>query len=364
MGIFSRYLIAELLKMIFPIWLGLGFLMYLLEWLSQVFRLHAPASVVLLMYAYKVPSHLQLVFPVAVLISSLIVLGTLNRNREIVAAQSVGITLRGIAIPCLIAVSIVGAVNYWIMDNLAPAAMRRHYELEDKWVNGVPSRFLQVRQDKIWYRNRDVLYNVGHFSFDSNELYDVTIFTFDTNFQIAQTIYAARAQWSGSNWVLSKGTVSITDKQLSTPISESFEVRSTKLIEDPKVLKRVDFNPETMGQLELHKAIQRHHALGINTARWEVLFHTRLSFFLISFVFFVLSVPLSLKFRRASGGAAKDATFVAAVCLFYWLIFNYSVNMGNIGKLSPILAAWAPSVIFLTGGIFYLNTLNLKSMSR
>lgn len=152
MGIFVRYLLLELLGMIFPVWLGLAFVLYLLEWLAQVFRLNAPGSVVLMMYAYKAPSHLQLVFPVAVLISSMIVLGTLNRNREIVAAQSLGIPLRSIVISCFMAAACVGAVNFWVMDQISPWGMRRHYEMEDQWIKNVPSRFLQVRRDKIWYR--------------------------------------------------------------------------------------------------------------------------------------------------------------------------------------------------------------------
>jgi lipopolysaccharide export system permease protein len=364
MGIFSRYLLGELLKMIFPIWFGLGFLMFVLEWLARVFKVVAPVSTVLIMYAYKIPSHLQLVFPLSVLISSMIVLGALNRNREAVAAQSLGLSVKAILIPCIMAASVVGAVNYWVMDHLAPWGMRKYYELEDEYVYRVPSRFLLVRQDKIWYRNRDVLYNVGHFSPTENELYDVSIFSFDSNFHISQTIYAAKAEWTGDGWKLSNGVSSITDKELSTPLSESFEFRTTHLIEDPKALKRVDFNPDTMSQAELFKSIRRHRALGINTARWEVLFHSRLSFFMIAFVFLILSVPLTLRFSRSDAGVGRDATFVSGVCLLYWLLFNFSVNLGNTGKFPPILAAWGPSVLFMIGGIFYLNTLNLKSLSR
>lgn len=363
MGIFARYLISEILKTLFPIWLSLGFLLYILEWLAQVFRIQAPASIILLLYAYKMPSHLQLVFPIAVLLSILLVLGSMNRNREIVAAQSFGNSTFRLIVPCFAAVFIAGIANYWVMNSLAPWGMRHHYDMEDRYVNRVPSRFSQIRQDKIWYRNRDILYNVGHFATAKDELYDVTIYTFDESFQIAQIIRAAMATWNGKNWTLTNGTIALTDKRLQTPISEPFKTRTTRLIEDPKSLKRIEFNPETMGEWELLRAINRHHALGINTARWEVVFHSRLSFFLISVVFLLLALPLSLKYRR-SGTVGRDTVFVATLCLSYWLAYNFSVNLGNMGKVNPVVASWTPSLIFLFGAIIYINTLKLKSLSE
>jgi lipopolysaccharide export system permease protein len=363
MGIFARYLMGEILKVIFPVWGSLAFLLFVLEWLSQVFRIKASAATILLLYAYKVPTYLQMVFPVAVLLSILVVLGTMNRNREIVASQSFGNSLRKLMFPCFIAVTMTTVVNYWVMDIAAPWGMRNYYEMEDQKIKGVPSRFSQIRQDKIWYRNRDVLYNVGHFATDKDELYDVTIYTFDQNFQIAQTIYSKRATWSGVNWVLSDGIISITDKQLSTPVSEAFLTRSTKLIEEPKDLKRVNFNADTLGQGDLLRSIQRHRSLGINTARWEVTFHSRMSFILISFVFLMIAIPISLKYRRGAG-LAKDAVIVATVSMSYWVIFNFSVNLGNMGKVHPILAAWVPAILSLGAAYYYLNTLKLSSLSE
>ena len=362
MGILTRYIVAEILRILFPIWFALGFLMFVLEWLAQVFRVNAPASTVLLLYAYKIPTHLQLVFPVAVLVSTLIVLSAMNRQREIVAAQSMSVPAVKLLVPTLLALSIAGVVNYWVMNVMSPWGMRKHYELVDREIDRVPSRFSQIRQEKIWYRNRDILYNVGFFQTEKNELYDVTIYTFDEDFHIAQTIYATKATWTGSNWILSNGTISLTDKRLETPVAEPFKTRSTKLIEEPKALKRVEFNADTMTQSELDRAIQRSHALGINTAKWEVTYQSRYSFFLIAFVFSMLAFPMSLRFRR-SPGFAKDGVVVAVLSMVYWMIFNFTVNLGNVGKIHPIIAAWAPSILFLGVAIFYINTRGLRALS-
>jgi lipopolysaccharide export system permease protein len=362
MRILSRYIVVEILTILFPVWFSLGFLLFILEWLAQVFNVRASAGTTLLLYAYKIPSHLEIVFPVAVLLSALVVLGTMNRSREIVAAQSFGMRVRSLLLPACVAVSLGAVVNFWIMNDLSPWAMRQYYELYDREVLHVTPRYSQMRQEKIWYRNKDVLYNVRYFDTEKNELYDVTIYTFDESFKIAQTIYANRATWNGRSWVLSKGVISLTDSRLSTPVSEPFATRSTRLIEEPRALKRTEFNAETMSQGELARSIERSRALGINTSRWEVVYQSRYSFFLISFVFLLISFPISLRFRRTSG-YAKDGLTVAVLSMCYWLLFNFGVNMGNAGKLSPVIAAWAPSVLFMIGALLYIRTRSLAASS-
>jgi len=363
MGILARYIMSEIFKLMIPIWLVLAFLILIMEWLANLFKENASTSTILLLYSYKLPTYLQLVFPVAVLFSCLAVFGSMNRNREIVAAQSLGTTVRRLWLPAVAAIALASLPYLWLTTEVAPWGMRRHYETYDQKVLHVPSRFSQIRQEKIWYRNQDILYNVRYFASDKNELYDVTIYTFDDNFQIAQTIYANSATWNGSNWVLSDGTINLTDKRLEFPLSQKFKTRSTSLIEEPKTLKRVEFNAETMGQGELGRAIKRHHALGINTVKWEVSYQSRFSFFLISFIFLFLAFPRALRFRRGSG-AARDGVFVAGVCLTYWLLFNLGINLGNAGKLNPVLAAWGPSLIFMIGVYFYNRSRNLRTESE
>ena len=364
MGILTRFIILEILRVLLPIWLTLAFLLFIIEWLGQVFTVHADTNTALALYAYKIPSHLQLVFPIAVLLACLIVLGSMNRSREIIAVQSMGIKLRAILLPVFFGVGIVAILNYWIMDSVSPWGLRRHYEIFDRDVQHVPSRFSQIRQEKIWYRNQDVLYNVRHFAVSQDELFDVTIYTFDDDFHIAQTIHADHAKWNGhSEWLLENGTISLTDKRLSVPAVEVFKKRFTRLIEDPKSLKRIEFNAETMTQEELHRAIERNHALGINTSKWEVVYQSRFSFFLISFVFVFLSFPVSMRFRR-SASLGRDIVIVAAVSLIYWLFFQFGINLGNAGKVSPVVAAWAPSLIFMIVVVFFNRPQTLASHSE
>jgi lipopolysaccharide export system permease protein len=262
----------------------------------------------------------------------------------------------------LAGVMICSGIQYWISDRVAPWGMRKHFEIEDVKIRKRPPRVSQVRQERIWYRNRDVLYNVRYFDPENNQLFDVTLYTFDDNFHVAQKIYAQRAVWQGNGWILKDGHVTVTDRRMSHPTSEAFETRKTQLIEDPKTLKRGDFSADLLNQGDLLQTIRRYKKLGINTARWEVVFHSRWSLLLVAFVFLALAFPVATKFSRIASRGASMA-FAVGVSLAFWLVFNFSANAGAAGRIHPILAAWGPSVLALVGVGFYLRSKSLRIQS-
>lgn len=358
-----RYVIWELLKLLFPIWLSLGFLLFLLEFLSQVFSINAPFGDVFWLLVLKVPSHLQIIFPAAVLFSAMVFLGNMAKNREMVAAQALGYARTDVLKAVAVAVALASVPYYFVVDTLAPLGMREHLEVWDTKIRKRPSRFSKIRQEKIWYRNQDILYNVGFFDPFKKLLFDVTLYTFDDDFHIAQTLYAKSAVWQGDSWLLLEGKVTVTDKQLARPFTQSFDARVTRLIEEPSSLQTTDVSPETLTQSQLGDVISRYKGLGINTARWETIFHSRLSFFLISFVFVLLAFPRATRFRRASS-PAKDGVFVGVVCFTYWLVYTFATNMASEGKVYPMLGAWAPSVIFLVVVLLLNRRISLKTESE
>lgn len=351
------YIIREFWKKLLPIWAGLGLMLYLLEWLAQVFRIKVSAFTVLEIYFYKMPSHLVLVFPLSALIASLIVFGAMNKDRELVAAESLGYSkgrmLGAAGVAILLATIPYFLVSMWI----APVSFRAHLMTMETKVHGRPATVFSPRQEKIWYRSRDVLYNIDFFDFQNNELNGVVIYSFDNNFQLSQILRATRAKYDekGGFWNLLNGSVSLVDRNFVTPVMRPFEERRTFLLGGPEKLQSVDFNPQAMTQFELGRLIDKHKELGMNTKDREVVYHSRWSFLAVAFVFLILAVPRVMRFERVSG-VSRDVIFAVVIGLSFWAIFNFGVNLGNKGNIPPMLAAWIPPLFFASYGLLRLRS--------
>jgi lipopolysaccharide export system permease protein len=59
----------------------------------------------------------------------------------------------------------------------------------------------------------------------------------------------------------------------------------------------------------------------------------------------LIGIPFSVRGRR-EGGLAKDLAVCLAVTFFYWLFYSIGLSLGSNGALPPVVAAWAPTLIF------------------
>jgi lipopolysaccharide export system permease protein len=359
----EKYMFKETLWTLFPVWIFLGILLYLLETMSGAVSIKQDFGTVAVLYLYKIPKNLELMFPVAALFSVLQVLGAMNRSHEMVAAKSIGYQTKNFLRPLMLALFVGGLCHYYVADTWAPLGMRQYWERWDLEVKGrKAARSARIKKSKIWFRNQDVLYNVGYWDPEAKEIYDITVYTFDKDFHIAQVVEAARAHWEKNYWVLEDGQIRLTDKSLLVPITQNFRKRQTRLLDKPEDLQVFDFKVDILTQDELGDLINRSRRLGIPTQRWSTLFHSRISFSLVALILVLLAFPRVTRFHRGKGAAA-DLFFVGGICFAYWVIFHYAVSLGEFGRVPPVVSAWLPNVLALGLAVFYFGYQNLERSS-
>jgi lipopolysaccharide export LptBFGC system permease protein LptF len=88
--------------------------------------------------------------------------------------------------------------------------------------------------------------------------------------------------------------------------------------------------------------------------RLKVQLYKKLAFPIITFVMAVLAIPFALSAGKR--GAVAGVATAIGVAVVYSLVSGLFEAMGNISQLPPVLAAWAPDVIFaLVGGYLILK---------
>jgi lipopolysaccharide export system permease protein len=359
----EKYMFKETLRTLFPVWIFLGILIYLLETMSGALAIRDEFGKIAALYLYKIPKNLEMMFPVAALFSVLNVLGGMNRAHELVAARSMGFRNLNLLRPLLLAASLGAVCHYYVSNTWAPLGLRHYWEKWDLEIRGRETvRTTRIKKSKIWFRNQNVLYNVGYWNPELKEIYDITIYTFDQNFHIAQVIEAARAHWEQDRWIMQHGLVRLTDKTLLVPITQSFEVRETKLLDKPDDLQVFDFKVEILNQEDLGALIKRSQRMGIPTSQWNTLYHSRVSFTIVAFILILLAFPRITRFHRGKG-AAGDFLFVGAICFGYWVVFHYALSLGGYGRVPPLLAAWLPNFLAAGLAVFYFGYQTLEKSS-
>jgi len=135
----------------------------------------------------------------------------------------------------------------------------------------------------------------------------------------------------------------------------TFDVATFAAIsEPPYYFKKEVRQSSEMNYEELRHYIRDLQQSGFDVVRLRVQLYEKFAFPLITLVMAVLAVPFSLSTGKR--GAVAGVAAAVGIAVIYTTVFRLFESMGNVSQLPPILAAWAPDLIFgMAGGYLILK---------
>jgi len=352
-SIADRYITKEYLKFFFASLTIFSTLYLVVDMLSNIWQLKADSATLWTYYLFKIPNIVYLMTPASCLMATIFTISILSRSNELIALFSSGISLARVALPILMVTSIIAVCSFFVSDRLVPPATRKQNYIMYIDILKRPNEYYTVKTNKIWYRSKDLIYNIKTFNPQKGLMQGLTIYYFDPNWHLVQLITAEEARFEGVNWRLSKGTVTLFAEENSFPLTQPFQEKVITLDERPGEFQEIDIDNNIMTVRELRRYIRKNKEAGLDTIRYEVAYHGKFSFAFVSFVMAFLGIPFSVSKDR-SGSFALGV----GVCLFfvfvYWTMVSIGMSLGSHGTLPPVLAAWLPNALMLGVSVFFL----------
>jgi LPS export ABC transporter permease LptG len=115
-------------------------------------------------------------------------------------------------------------------------------------------------------------------------------------------------------------------------------------------LQKEDSGPDEMGLTELRQFIAE--SSGPKKREASMILHKRLAFSLTPFVFSLFGAALALRMRRGSRGFGVLMSLL--ILLVYYLVMLGGDQMARAGSVPPIIGAWAATVLALAVGVTLL----------
>ena len=270
----------------------------------------------------RVPQLVQLFLPFSVLLATLVTLATLNQNSEVVIFKAAGISAHQILAPLFIAALAISIGNFVFNERITTRATRTLKVWQDNEYRHTPAEKKPVTES--WVRGGDDLFRATAVtgSGAATRLGGVTIYDRADN-RLVRVVMADSALPNAAGWQLTGVRV--------------FDVA------------RASINPAYIPLWELWPQIAEQRAAGkpvdtLVAAAWHK----------VSGPLSTVLMPL-LGAVAAFGLARSGRLFVRAVIgMFLGFAFfvadNFMLAMGNFGTVPPLMAAWAPFLLFLLIG--------------
>jgi LPS export ABC transporter permease LptG len=326
------------------------------ELLGEIIRNQVSAWVVADYLVSVTPYFLYNTTQYGVLLSVLITLGLMHRSNEITALKATGISIYRIIVPVLVAAVMVAAGLFLSDQFYLPYTNKRQDALLNQIKGRPPQTYLNPSRKWI-FGQHSTIYYYQYFDSDRNQFVDLSVFQFHpVTFELVNRIYSNRAHWDEGlrKWVATAGWQRSFE---SSAIRDyhSFDVATfTTLSEPPDYFKKEVRQSLEMNYEQLRRYIHDLQQSGFEVVKLRVQLQKKIAFPVITFVMGVLAIPFALSTGKR--GPIAGVAIAIGFAVFYIVVSGLFEAMGNINQLPPVLAAWAPDVIFaLAGGYLILK---------
>jgi lipopolysaccharide export system permease protein len=345
MRITDRYVLREFISYLGLALFGLLALFIIVDVFEKidVFLDHrAPLLLVARMYLFQIPEWVVLVLPIALLLSTFLSLGQLNKFGELTAMRSVGLSLVRILAP-VFAVAALGTIGAFLFNEIVtPRATRLRDRIYDVDIQKHAPAAVNERADMTYLGEGGRIYYARLYVLSEHRMHEVSLQEFKGG-QLARRIDAVSATWDGRQWVFENGYVRTFDKGVEQAHSFS-QMAVEGLPERPDDFAREKRDPREMDYLELERYIGKLRASGARIANYLVDLHMKLSFPLINFIVVMIGAAVATRLRLQSAALGFGLSIVIA--FVYYAFMRAGQAFGHSGLLPPYMAAWLGDVVF------------------
>jgi LPS export ABC transporter permease LptG len=368
-GILDRYIarayVGHFLLVLVAFW-SFFMLGEFLDLFDDVQNNHVRGRIVVHYFTFHTPFIVHLIAPFAVLVATLTTFGILSRRNEITAMKAGGISVyRATVAVVLLGLACSGAMlslgefllpytnrvagqDWNVIKGRPPQSTSLS---EHRWIMGTDNRIYNYEYMVDGARSLAGTVPVGgHQDF---ALYGLSVFAVNAKlWDLQERLYVARAAWNGRSYDLERGW--------RRPFAErgkweAIDAARSQDIEPPSYFKREERESDTLGFVDLRHHIRSLRAKGLDVIKLRVKLHQKLAFPLIGVVMTLIGIPFAFVVGRR--GALYGIAVSIVMAMVLWACLAIFEALGNNALLPPLLAAWAPNLLFAAGGIYLMLTL-------
>lgn len=362
--ILDRYILQELSK---PFLFGVGAFSAvgvaagsLFSLLQDVTATRIPLGIALQVLCLQVPRFISLSLPIAMLLASLLSVSRLLSDRELTAMWACGVSFRRLVRPILLFGLCITIAMFGLNEAVVPFTQ---YQSRIAMRRPLQEGQITTRDKNIFYPEYGPDKEVRRFfyaqSFDGKSMKGLTILDF-TRSEANQIIAAESATWDaqGSRWQFRNGRLYMVTSDGSEQSVSSFSDQDLYVPRDATALAAPSQSLEDMSiaDARTYLATMQQQGNDLQVRKAQIRIQQQLSLPVVAMIFALIGTALGSTLQGLTNSTGFGIS--ALVVLGYYILMFLMNNLGNLGWISPFLAAWLPNACMVGISVWLLRRVN------
>lgn len=375
----ARYVTAELWPpllagtLLFTAILCFGYFFISSQWLTGV-----PPQLVAKWIGYQIPDTLVKVFPMAVVLMTVVAFGRMNTERELVAVQSGGVSLARVARPALLIGILVTALSAYLSLWVAPKA---NVETRGLYWDAMTGAGLAQLVGKTVDLGGHLTLAMQGYDPKTRQMQGVRVEKWQPDNPKQGTLIFADTGTFENNQLSLRGyevfTVNYAEAAKLSQVPETDALAFREAVQG--VFPNVVIPEQKSDALNVDTGLSRKQtlakyadAIGADAEGWPELITTltapgvkdadryaarvnlnrKLALPFANLVLILAALPFALRFGRTLGVSMGVALLIAVA---YYLLFSVGLTLANFFPALPELGVWLANIVFALAGLWMLR---------
>ena len=285
--------------------------------------------------------------PLAVMLGTILSLGSLASNSEIIAMQAAGVSVFRLLIAVIQAALVLALISFLIADWVVPVSETSAKQIRSSAINDTTA----IRGKKgLWIKDENSILHIN-LLMPNGVAGQVEIHQLDENGRLVSAIAAESAIPQGENWRLLNVRKTVFGKSKVT--TEQYDELNYQGKISDELLDALMIEPRQMSSNDLYTYLEFLQQNNLEASIERLTFWQKMFSPLAVIVMCILAVPFVLGSQR-QGNAGQRLMMGILLGLSFVVADRLLTQLGSYLNLVPIINALLPGLLFLSLAVYLL----------
>ena len=297
--------------------------------------------------ALRVPGKVIEFMPLAVLLGTILSLGSLAGNSEIIAMQAAGVSVSQLLRAVLQAAVILAVLSFILADWVVPISETNAREIRSSAINATPTL---IGKKGLWVKDDNQVLYIKEL-LPNGVARAIEIYELDEKGGLASAITAQSAIPSAEQWLLKQVRQTIFDDQAVRTTSYDELIYAGNI--SFQLLEALMIEPRQMSSSDLYAYLSFLEENNLDTANVELTFWQKIIAPFTVLIMCVLGLPFVLGSQRQANTGQRLMLGIL-LGLTYVVADKLLIQLGSQINIYPFVNAFSPSLLFLVLAVYLL----------
>ncbi len=349
--------------------LGLFYIATFIDLVDKLFRGETTTAMLLRFFYFRTPQYVYWMIPMAVLVATLVTIGLMTKNSELMVMRACGISLYRAAAPLLIFGVLLTGVLALMQERVLVVSNPEADQLERSIRHWGPATTTSLSRRWIVGTNGE-MYHYDLFDQSANKFLNLLVYHLDDRDWRLRSVSQANdvtfvpigpaAEAKGA-WIAKQGWTrnfetapKLGDDRAGVKYEYTTFTQQPLKLDAPSYFKTDEPVADLMSYVQLREYTTRLQASGANVTPQKVALQRKIAFPFVTIVMTILAVPFAVSTGRH--GAMYGVGIGIGLAIIYIVTMSLTGALGGGGVLPPALAAWAPNILFGAAALYLVLT--------